>query len=88
MTNGNAAFQKIFSGVAVMVAGAVMLGWAAIAGDVRVNRSGITAQRDRIENCERLSEKQSNDLSEIKADIRAIKVILEQMDRKLEEKRR
>ncbi|MCD6404717.1 MAG: hypothetical protein J7M19_02705 [Planctomycetes bacterium] len=80
--------QKIGVGVSTLVLGAVLLGWVGTVGDVRANTSAIGAGSQRIDNCELAVRKQSDDLAEIKAEVRATRVILERVERHLEEKRR
>ena len=84
MTNAGAAVQKIYTGVAVTLLGAVLLGWFATAGDVRVNASTIAEARRRIDRGEEIAQRQADDLTEIKADLRAIRAILERMETQLE----
>lgn len=74
-------FQKVYTGIAVALLCAVLLAWVAIAGDVRVNSNRVNGTCRRLDNAEKAALRQSQDLSEIKADVRAIKAILERMEK-------
>ena len=77
---------RIYSGIAVVLLGAVLLGWVTTVGDVKVNASAITAACARLDRYDLLAERRAGDLSEIKADLRAIQVMLERIEKELEEK--
>jgi len=85
--NGQAGIQaRIYSGTAVVLLGAVLLGWVATAGEVKVNAGAISAARARLDRHEVLAERCAGDISEIKADLSAIKVMLGRIEKELEDK--
>jgi hypothetical protein len=84
VSEGGSAIQKIYTGVAVALLGAVLLGWVATAADVRVNTVAIAEACRRIEKGEAIAARQAEDTAEIKAELREIKAILERMEKQLE----
>ncbi len=82
-----AVLTRIYSGTAVVLLGAVFLGWMATAGDVRVNAGAIAMTDERLNRYELLARRRQEDISLIKADLREIKVMLERIEKELEERR-
>ena len=88
IASAGAVLGKIYGGVAVVLLGTLLLAWVTTAGDVRVNAGGIAVASERLDRYSAVAEKQAGETSEIKAELRAIKAILERMEKQLEVKRR
>jgi membrane protein required for beta-lactamase induction len=84
LENGGTMLGRIYTGVAVILLGAVIVGWVTTAGDVRVNTAAIAEACRRGERYEQLAEKQASEIAEVTAELRAIKAILERMEKQLE----
>ena len=80
MTNNGVA-QKFYIGVLIALAVAIVCGWITITGDVRANTTSLAHFAHRAERVDSTIQGQATSLSEIKADIRVIKTILERMER-------
>ena len=83
-TDNGAMLGRIYTGVAVVLLGALFLAWVATAGDVRVNAAAIAAVCRRGDRYEALAERQASDIAEMNAELRTIKAILERMEKRLE----
>jgi len=79
MTNGNGTLRTITCGVAVAVIATLILAVVTVLGTVRVNAAALTAQAPRIE-------RNTNDISNVKGDLKEIKAILERIEDKVEAK--
>ena len=79
MTNNGVA-QKFYIGVMVALACAIVCGWVTITSDVRANTTSLMHFSRRADTTDATIQDQANSLTEIKADIREIKTILERME--------
>lgn len=84
--DGAMMLTRIYSGIAVVLMGAVLLGWVTTVGDVKVNASAISTARARLDRHDLLAERRAADVSDIKADLSAIKVMLERIEKELEDR--
>lgn len=78
MTNGNGGtLRTILCGVAVAVIATLILAVVTVLGTVRVNAAALAGQIPRIE-------RNANDISNVKGDLKEIKAILERIEDKVE----
>ena len=84
--DGTMMLTRVYSGIAVVLLGAVLLGWVTTVGDVKVNASAISTACARLDRHDQLAERRAADVSDIKADLSAIKVMLERIEKELEDR--
>jgi len=82
----NGMMQKVYIGITVALACAIICGWVTITGDVRANTITLMHFQRRADKIETAMKRHADNLSEIRADIREIKTILERAERDRMEK--
>lgn len=82
--DSSAMLGRVYTGVAVVLLGALLLAWVATAGDVRVNAAAIAAVCRQGDRYEAIAERQASDIADMNAELRTIKAILERMEKQLE----
>ena len=80
--------SKVLTAVSVTVLTAVFLGWVVTAGDARVNAQALASTGRRLDRFETWAEHQARETGEVKAELRAIKAILDRMEKQMEGKKR
>ena len=80
--NHNGRMRKIILGVAVALIPILIIGALHIYGDVRVLASCRDQHEARVGNCEADLRSVKDDIADIKADVREVRVILQRLERR------